>query len=63
MSEVEVITQHLHGSCVTINNHIHGLFRPTGRRPLFPDLRAKAAPPRTSTEPVPPATRSGAASA
>jgi hypothetical protein len=29
-TELEIITPHLRGSCVTIDNRIHGLFKLTG---------------------------------
>jgi hypothetical protein len=29
--ELEVITRHLRGSCVTVDNRLHGLFKLTGR--------------------------------
>jgi hypothetical protein len=32
MSELEVVTPNLRGSCVTVHNQIHGLFRLTSRK-------------------------------
>lgn len=59
MSEFEVITPHLHGSCVTVSNRVHALFRPAGRKPLFPDLRPHIAPPASDV----PVTRAAGAAA
>jgi hypothetical protein len=42
MSEVEVVTQNLQGSCITLQNQVHGLFRLTRPRRAKPSEGASA---------------------
>jgi hypothetical protein len=42
MSEVDIATPHLEGSCVTVRNQVHGLFRVVRARPVKPAEAASA---------------------
>ena len=45
MRDIDIVTQHLLGSCVNVDNRVHGLFRIAPAKPAVPRYSEKALSP------------------